>query len=151
MLLKAGARTDAADDEGNTPLHFAAIRGSVEVGSFLLKLGADPYARNKKGMVPYEMTSREDVVGTFAVCVVCQKAPTSISCNHCIVIRYCDVECQKKDWIPHKRVCEMFRRRLPGGQNSPGHSPSTANINKGLTDRASSAGGDSFSTTNNNL
>ena len=53
LLLKAGARTDAADDEGNTPLHFATIRGSVEVGSFLLKLGADPYARNKKGYTVY--------------------------------------------------------------------------------------------------
>jgi hypothetical protein len=61
LLLKAGARTDASDDEGNTPLHFAAIRGSIEVGCFLLKLGADPYARNKKGMVPYEMSSREEV------------------------------------------------------------------------------------------
>lgn len=61
LLLRAGAKTDSADDEGNTPLHFAAIRGSTEVGSFLLKLGADPYARNKKGYVPYEMSSREEV------------------------------------------------------------------------------------------
>jgi ankyrin repeat protein len=59
--LKNGARTDTADDEGNTPLHFASIRGSIEVGSFLLKLGADAYARNKKGYVPYEMSSREEI------------------------------------------------------------------------------------------
>lgn len=60
LLLNAGARTDISDDEGNTPLHFAAIRGSMEVATFLLKLGADPYARNKKGFVPYEMgTSTE--------------------------------------------------------------------------------------------
>lgn len=116
MLLKAGARTDCADDEGNTPLHFAAIRGSIEVGSFLLKLGADPYARNKKGMVPYEMTSKEDVQTMFSICVVCSKGITNICCTYCNVIRYCDVECQKKDWIPHKRVCDLYKRRIPGGQ-----------------------------------
>ena len=29
LLLKAGARPDIADEEGNTPLHFAAIRGTI--------------------------------------------------------------------------------------------------------------------------
>ena len=29
LLLKNGARYDIADEEGNTPLHFAAIRGTV--------------------------------------------------------------------------------------------------------------------------
>ncbi len=29
LLLKNGARYDVADEEGNTPLHFAAIRGTV--------------------------------------------------------------------------------------------------------------------------
>ena len=28
LLLKHGARPDIADDEGNTPLHFAAMRGT---------------------------------------------------------------------------------------------------------------------------
>ena len=115
LLLKNGARTDIADDEGNTPLHFAAIRGSTEVGTFLLKLGAEPYARNKKGIVAYELSSREEVQAVFAVCVICNRAPTTICCNHCVVIRYCDVECQKKDWIPHKKVCDLFKKRVPGG------------------------------------
>lgn len=76
-------------------------------------------------MVPYEMTAREEVVTTFAVCLVCLRNPTPISCTHCNVIRYCDVECQKKDWIPHKRVCELYKRRVPGG---PVNSPSLAPI-----------------------
>lgn len=73
MLLEAGARTDIADEEGNTPLHFAAIRGTVEVGSFLINLGANPYARNRKGYVPYELNSRDDVRPFFLVCAFCQK------------------------------------------------------------------------------
>jgi uncharacterized protein len=48
LLLKNGAKTDIADDNGNTPLHHAAIRGSDIVAEFLLNLGADPYAKNKK-------------------------------------------------------------------------------------------------------
>lgn len=46
LLLKHGARHDLADDEGNTPLHFAAMRGSVEIAKYLINLGANPYARN---------------------------------------------------------------------------------------------------------
>lgn len=48
LLLKNGAKTDIADDNGNTPLHHAAIRGSDIVAEFLLNLGADPYAKNIK-------------------------------------------------------------------------------------------------------
>lgn len=48
LLLKNGAKTDIADENGNTPLHHAAIRGSEIVAEFLLNLGADPYSLNKK-------------------------------------------------------------------------------------------------------
>ena len=138
--MKAGARTDIADEEGNTPLHFAAIRGSLEVGNFLLKLGADPYARNKKGFVPYEMSSNQEVNQNFAVCFVCQRTPSTITCNHCVVIKYCDVECQKKDWIPHKKICDLFKKRVPGG--APASSPSGM-----LGNRGSSMSGHSIITT----
>ena len=36
LLLKNGAKTDIADDMGNTPLHHAAIRGSEIVADFLI-------------------------------------------------------------------------------------------------------------------
>eukprot|EP00347_Sterkiella_histriomuscorum_P019677 403340709 len=123
MLLKAGARTDIADEEGSTPMHFAAMRGTVEVGMFLINLGANPYARNRKGFVPYELTGREEVKAAFMVCALCQKSSINngnqlgymMQCNHCFVVRYCDIECQKKDWQNHKKVCDNFKRRLPGG------------------------------------
>lgn len=46
LLLKNGAKPDIADEEGNTPLHFAAMRGVQEVAKFLMNLGANPYVRN---------------------------------------------------------------------------------------------------------
>jgi len=61
LLLKHGAKPDIADEEGNTPLHFAAIRGTKEVAKFLMNLGANPYAKNHQGLVPYEVAPREDV------------------------------------------------------------------------------------------
>ena len=40
LLLNSGARPDIADEEGNTPLHCAASRGTMEVAKFLMNLGA---------------------------------------------------------------------------------------------------------------
>ena len=40
LLLNSGAKPDIADDEGNTPLHCAAVRGTIEVAKFLMNLGA---------------------------------------------------------------------------------------------------------------
>jgi ankyrin repeat protein len=93
LLMKAGAKVDTCDNDYNTPLHFASQRGTLEVGYFLLKLGADPYARNKKGFVAYELNAREEVREMFGVCMVCSQTPTTLTCNHCHVIRYCHVEC----------------------------------------------------------
>ena len=48
LLLNNGARPDIADSDGNTPLHFAAMRGTQDVAKFLMNLGAQPYARNNQ-------------------------------------------------------------------------------------------------------
>jgi ankyrin repeat protein len=92
LLLKHGARYDQADDEGNTPLHFAAMRGSVEIAKYLINLGANPYARNNQELVPYEVAHLDHVRPEFQVCPVCKKSGTII-CNYCTVIKYCDIEC----------------------------------------------------------
>ncbi len=46
LLLKHGANVDCADEKLNTPLHFAAMRGTKDLAVYLLKLCANPYARN---------------------------------------------------------------------------------------------------------
>lgn len=61
LLLKHGARHDLADEEGNTPLHFAAMRGTVEVAKFLISLGANPNAKNNQDLVPYEVAHLDHV------------------------------------------------------------------------------------------
>ena len=90
-MLENGAKTDIADEEGNTPLHCAATRGTVEVAKFLMSLGADPYARNNEELVPYEVVTREEIRNEFAVCPVTGK-PGTIVCKFCHVIWYFSVD-----------------------------------------------------------
>jgi len=110
LLLKYGADPNVEDQDNNTPLHFAAIRGTKEVAVFLIKLGANPYSRNKDGNIPVEEVTNEQVADIFKVCIVCRKL-SNILCQHCNVVRYCNIECQKKDYQAHKRECFKFRKR----------------------------------------
>lgn len=111
LLLKHGAKPDIADEEGNTPLHFAAQRGTEELAKFLLTLGANPYVRNLQGFVPYEICTNDEVRAHFCVCPCCKK-PGVILCQTCQVVKYCDVECQKKDFLNHKKNCKALQNRV---------------------------------------
>ena len=107
LLLEKGAKPDKADIEGNTPLHYCAMRGIIKLNindklrhqrsrSFpyeIMKKGnANPYAINKSFFVPYEVCSREDVRKDFIVCPVCLK-PGEIKCKSCSVVVYCNTTC----------------------------------------------------------
>ena len=54
VLLEAGADLDAPDDNGKTPLHWAALLGTAEVVTALLEAGADPKARDSKDKLPFD-------------------------------------------------------------------------------------------------
>ena len=51
-MLREGISASQKDENGNTPLHFAALRGNVEMMKILLAAGADPNATNTIGNVP---------------------------------------------------------------------------------------------------
>ena len=59
MLLGAGAETNARDQKGNTPLHFAASSGEHKLVEVLLAHGADPNAQNDEGKTPLAWAGRE--------------------------------------------------------------------------------------------
>ena len=52
MLIKAGADANARTDDGQTPLHFAARFGNVEVLELLIRRGADVHSRDRWGNTP---------------------------------------------------------------------------------------------------
>jgi ankyrin repeat protein len=49
LLLDAGAQVDAREEEGDTPLMYAAAKGNVEVVKQLLAAGANPKAKDRYG------------------------------------------------------------------------------------------------------
>jgi ankyrin repeat protein len=46
------------DNNGNTPLHFAASEGHLEVARMLLELGADVNSQNDEGLTPLQRASQ---------------------------------------------------------------------------------------------
>jgi len=57
LLLSAGAKADAADDEGRTPLHYAAMANSLLAAQTLVQAGASPLTRDASGRLPADYTS----------------------------------------------------------------------------------------------
>ena len=58
-LLARGAHVDAADLDGETPLHCAARWGHTEIADLLLSKGADPNAQTRYGTTPLHLAVRE--------------------------------------------------------------------------------------------
>ncbi|GGP19728.1 hypothetical protein GCM10007981_04580 [Thermocladium modestius] len=51
-LLEAGADPNTKDEYGSTPLHWAALKGHLDVVELLLKHGADPNVKDEDGSTP---------------------------------------------------------------------------------------------------
>jgi ankyrin repeat protein len=55
ILLDLGADINQTNQNGNTALHGAATRHSIEIIEFLVANGADPHAKNVKGWTPLDI------------------------------------------------------------------------------------------------
>ena len=58
ILLKARADPDAANCDGERPLHFAAKNGHPEVAKVLLEYGAKTNLKSSKGQTPLELCEK---------------------------------------------------------------------------------------------
>jgi len=59
-LALRGARVNAQDNKGNTPLHVSAINGDIEISTLLLKKGADKYVRNSDNLTPLQIAIQKN-------------------------------------------------------------------------------------------
>jgi ankyrin repeat protein len=64
---KAGAKVEARDGYGYSPLHDAALSGRADVVEFLLSAGANPKAKNRDGETLFDLVRRSSALkGTDA-------------------------------------------------------------------------------------
>lgn len=62
ILIKAGARIDARDNLGNTPLLYAADHDRLEMAKLLMDMGAQIDAENKNGMTALMIAAKDGEV-----------------------------------------------------------------------------------------
>jgi len=69
-----------------------------------------PYEYLENHIEAGQVTLKQETVDmlTFAtkLCHICQKDAKDKLCSRCRKVRYCSVECQKKDWNRHKKFCK---------------------------------------------
>ncbi|ELU04003.1 hypothetical protein CAPTEDRAFT_88617, partial [Capitella teleta] len=53
LLLECGADVNIADEDGDTPLHIATMKGKTRAMKKLLRGNADPNKKNKMGYTPF--------------------------------------------------------------------------------------------------
>lgn len=61
-LLCRGADYNLPDNEGRTPLHFAAKNWNIDALRILLAAGADPYEKDKKGRTAIDVAADQSLV-----------------------------------------------------------------------------------------
>lgn len=78
-LIEAGVAIDELDAEGNTALHLAARAGKSKGVAVLLKLGAQPSLKNKKGKTPQALARNDAIRELFLESTSSSSAQTTAS------------------------------------------------------------------------
>ena len=77
LLLKAGAKIDAQDKNGATPLHRAVRTRCAAAVKCLLDAGSDPTIRNKPGSTPFHLAVQNTGRGSSVTASIGRKAGRS--------------------------------------------------------------------------
>jgi len=114
ILVAAGAKLNARDNHGRTPLHAAAKLGSLDHVAKLMSLGTNPNRRCDRGLRPIDDAELPDhfkrflstAMYEFNHCRVCDTYNIKLrKCAGCLKARYCSIECRRLDWPEHVGHC----------------------------------------------
>ena len=118
---------NAADENGWTPLHYAAFPGHSQICGKLLAAGARLDAVTSDGATPLMYAEQEHPANTAlldllagrgpvhppgTVCDGCGRPETEVrlrTCDGCLVARYCGSACAKAAWPAHKAECRRLQ------------------------------------------
>lgn len=69
-MVEAGADVNAVGDENYTALHVAVLRNHAKVIEFLVRAGADVFAKNDAGETPFGLAQKVGGAASLAICGV---------------------------------------------------------------------------------
>lgn len=132
ILIKAGAKVDAKNRFGATPLIDATLSHRYDFIKFLSKNRADWFIQDNEGATPFSLSQlspkikeiffearskeagrererlREEFGGSFKKCSVCGEEENTKRCTGCYFVWYCGSKCQREDWSSHKTKCKVI-------------------------------------------
>lgn len=133
ILIKAGAKVDAQNRFGSTPLMDSTIALRYDLVKFFTKHGADMFLKDHDGSSPFSVSQfnpkmlkifseamkktasqererlREEAGGSFSNCSVCGSTENTKRCLGCFFVWYCGRKCQKENWGEHKEDCKKIQ------------------------------------------
>ena len=79
VLLAAGARVDAADNNGHTPLHYAAEHGHADVVRALLEAGARADTASSDGNTPLQWAAEHGHADRMRALIEARRVPLCVA------------------------------------------------------------------------
>ena len=129
QLIRAGAKVNAKNRFGETPLAIVTLTTHFDAVKLLLDHGADPFMKDNDGCFPdettklnpkmqklfgesYKKNTKEQLKNreSQSKCNVChRKTETVKKCSGCYLVWYCNSKCQQLDWGNHKEHCSKTK------------------------------------------
>jgi len=72
----------------------------------------------------HDRSSRSLHLDTTFICFSCGLDAVAtksklMKCKRCMIASYCSKECQKSNWLKHKKICKCVGKRRERGENEP--------------------------------